>query len=669
MTVFNNTTKANQLYPVANAVTSSNPFVVEFQSRAPTVNDINFPIQKYWLDTSLNDFWFLKNFTSAGGVVEANWIRIGGGIADLVSLSDTANTVVFPSLSSDTPPNNIQLINLDGGITITSDAPDNRIIFGLTGGGAAIDSVGVDASTPPGTNPVLPDGSGEIFVTGGQVASGVVNPNVIRTDSLAVNTYTIEIQRSTTAAMPTVGLNGVSHFDSTQFTVDADGFVQALGGLPYISLSPFIVGTDIHSGFATIASAITAAVLAGATAATPMNVYIKPKADGTAYTENLTLQPGVNLIGFGQTPTIIGKLTYSQTGRVFIEGLTLQTNSDFIFEVTGANSPFLEVENCQLNITNNTAISLTATTGVIVLENCQGDVATTGITLFAVSGGLLAFTFSFFGNSGLSTTSSTLSAGSVNTDFSAFSSPISVTATGTLSFRSSVIDTNAINTTALTLSSNQESFSRSGLIQSGTAIAITINNPAILVVTGTEVNCANAIQISGTGELRYADIQFSFAGASSTITTVSQVPFPWKPFTTSGTSVTAVRGTAAFDSTQFTVTDGFVQLTGAGGSVWTDASGTFSAAVNNGYFLTAASTITLAATTTNGDSAMFICDTASNVIITANAGQRIRIGSSQSSVAGTATSAVIGNAINLRYRNADSTWFSQGGPEGTWSLA
>ena len=91
-------------------------------------------------------------------------------------------------------------------------------------GGPAITKVEVDAFTGPGTNPVLPDGTGQITVTGGQVAAGTTT-NVIRTDSLAANTYTIEIQRSTATIGSTIGANGVCHFDSSQFAVDADGFV------------------------------------------------------------------------------------------------------------------------------------------------------------------------------------------------------------------------------------------------------------------------------------------------------------------------------------------------------------------------------------------------------------------------------------------------------------
>ena len=90
------------------------------------------------------------------------------------------------------------------------------------------ESFTVDAFTAPGTNPVTPNGSGSITVTGGQVAAGTTT-NVIRTNSLAANTYTIQIQRSQAVASSTIGDNGVSHFNSTYFTVDSNGFVSLNG--------------------------------------------------------------------------------------------------------------------------------------------------------------------------------------------------------------------------------------------------------------------------------------------------------------------------------------------------------------------------------------------------------------------------------------------------------
>jgi hypothetical protein len=104
---------------------------------------------------------------------------------------------------------------------------DSNGFVSLSGSGAA-EAFQVDASTPPGTNPVTPNGSGIVTITGGQVAAGTTT-NVIRTDSLAASTYTIQIQRSQAVAASTIGDNGVSHFNSTYFTVDANGFVSLNG--------------------------------------------------------------------------------------------------------------------------------------------------------------------------------------------------------------------------------------------------------------------------------------------------------------------------------------------------------------------------------------------------------------------------------------------------------
>src|SRR5208337_3558615 len=131
-----------------------------------------YPTQKKWLNTTNSDYWMLEGFTTTGGVYQAIWIKIGGGVS--------------------------------------------------------IQTVTVDASTPPGTNPVLPI-AGNIKVTGGQVAAGTT-ANVIQTDSLAANTYTVQVQRSQAVASSTIGDNGVSHFNSAEFTVDANGFVQLVGG-------------------------------------------------------------------------------------------------------------------------------------------------------------------------------------------------------------------------------------------------------------------------------------------------------------------------------------------------------------------------------------------------------------------------------------------------------
>lgn len=109
----------------------------------------------------------------------------------------------------------------------------------LAGGGLAIDQIQVDAATGPGVNPVDPDATGLVTITGGQVAAGTT-ANVIRSHSTALNSLTIEVQRSSAQALSTLAANGVSHYSSAQFSVDGDGFVTMANGLP-------ISGVDVQA--------------------------------------------------------------------------------------------------------------------------------------------------------------------------------------------------------------------------------------------------------------------------------------------------------------------------------------------------------------------------------------------------------------------------------------
>lgn len=109
-----------------------------------------------------------------------------------------------------------------------------------------------------------------------------------------------------------------------------------------------------------------------------------------------------------------------------------------------------------------------------------------------------------------------------------------------------------------------------------------------------------------------------------------------------------------------------ITATGAGFS-WSDNSGTFAAVKENGYFITATSTATLPASPTEGDTISFIVDTAQFLTITANTGQKIRLGSTISAAAGTCVNNVQGDAIELVYRSTGTTWFASGSI-GTWTI-
>lgn len=304
-----NTTLIQALYAQQPGTTSSNPFVNVYDIRDPTVNDINYPIQKRWINFNGPKEWILENFNSSSGFPLANWILLASGSSLAITLTGNTGGPVPPTLNninvvgdgvtitiagnpgtstltasligagasvtkigmqtgtSPVVPDGTGLITFNGAtvvagtnpvrtdgtgantmaleVQLSQDSPiSDPTLVGLAsfndaqfivdangfvtiiGGGGPLDSIQVDAFTPPGTQPVIADGTGKITITGGQVAASVVGTNVIRTDSLAANTFTIEIQRSQAVASSTLADNGVSHFDSAFFLVDANGFVS-----------------------------------------------------------------------------------------------------------------------------------------------------------------------------------------------------------------------------------------------------------------------------------------------------------------------------------------------------------------------------------------------------------------------------------------------------------
>lgn len=92
----------------------------------------------------------------------------------------------------------------------------------LAGGGQAIDSVAVQT----GTSPIVPTVAGLITINGATVAAGT---NPVRTDGTGANTLAVEVQISQAIASTDATKIGLCNFDSSKFTVDANGFVSSSG--------------------------------------------------------------------------------------------------------------------------------------------------------------------------------------------------------------------------------------------------------------------------------------------------------------------------------------------------------------------------------------------------------------------------------------------------------
>lgn len=82
------------------------------------------------------------------------------------------------------------------------------------GAGPAMQSFTVDANTPPGTNPVVPDAMGNVDILGASVLQQGIP---IETHSRAANAFNIEVQETTIGTTGNDDLAGIAYFDQVYF--------------------------------------------------------------------------------------------------------------------------------------------------------------------------------------------------------------------------------------------------------------------------------------------------------------------------------------------------------------------------------------------------------------------------------------------------------------------
>lgn len=101
--------------------------------------------------------------------------------------------------------------------------------------------------------------------------------------------------------------------------------------------------------------------------------------------------------------------------------------------------------------------------------------------------------------------------------------------------------------------------------------------------------------------------------------------------------------------------------------VWTDKNSNFTAASNNGYFVTATAIALLPSASLQGDICSFVFTAASgSLTIQAAIGQLIQVGTAISVTNGTTVANQAGSSITFVFRAANSTWYAITAPEGNW---
>ena len=157
-----------------------------------------------------------------------------------------------------------------GTIAVGFSSPN--ITLDVTGGANPIEKVNLDT----GTSPIVPS-AGAITLTAGTVVAGT---NPIRTDGTGANTAKIEVQFSQAIAATDATKVGLANFNSSQFSVDANGFVSTSGtgvantitGQSGGSLSPTAGNWNISGG--TSAAGTSPVVTSGSGSTLTTNVQI-----------------------------------------------------------------------------------------------------------------------------------------------------------------------------------------------------------------------------------------------------------------------------------------------------------------------------------------------------------------------------------------------------------
>ena len=518
----------------------------------------------------------------------------------------------------------------------------------LVGGGTAATNLDVDAHTAPGTDPVVPNGSGNIVITGAQVAAGVVGTNVIRTDSLAANSVTIEIQRSTSSATTDVTKNGVCHFDSAAFGVDSNGFVTLAGG--GLAIDSIAVQTGTSPIVPTAGGLVT---INGAVVAAGTNPV---RTDGT----------GANTLALEvQISQAIAATDATKIGLANFDSAAFDVDANGFVQLNGGGVASTSFD-VQANTAPGTDPVVPSASGVITVNGAA--VANHSVVLETRSRAANAYNVEVQYATSAAATDATKS-GVAHFDSAAFA----VDANGfvTLAGGGLAIDSIGVDATSGG-GTNPVLPTVAGLVTVNGATVAAGTNPIRTVSTA-----ANVYQVQA---------QISQALAATDATKIGLCNFDSAKFTCDAngfvsTSGTGIGQTITGDSGgALSPTAGNWNILGLSGSKTSGSGSTLTIksppyadstaatlTVNSGTFATAAGAYLLPAAPAVGDLVEIVCIT-TGIVVTANTGQKIQISGDVSSTAGTATNSSKGDVLCLRYRATDAIWYSTSSP-GVWVLA
>lgn len=156
-----NTLKPFPFYTTNGNKITTDPFVYVLETRDPTVQDVNYPQQKMWINLTTEKLFVLTSFSTVTGVIQANWSELSSSTSDVNSLTGDDAIVINPVS------NNINVV----GATLGA--------FETQSGGAGIleGKVNVDGTT------IFINGSNQLSVNNLGINWQLINTNQTIADS------------------------------------------------------------------------------------------------------------------------------------------------------------------------------------------------------------------------------------------------------------------------------------------------------------------------------------------------------------------------------------------------------------------------------------------------------------------------------------------------------
>jgi len=417
----------------------------------------------------------------------------------------------------------------------------------------------------------------------------------------------------------------------------------------------YVVGTPANGlgngvNFTSIQAAINQALADGYGPLNPTTVLIRPG----AYSESISMTDGgialdcaTNAISGGAV-FIDGNVTLTVSGpnAFSFSNLTFTSSLNPTLTITGAAVPFRGgFTNCSFtcNDPGVTCVDISVPSGTFGFANFRDcAIQSDGVGIYNNSRTVVVLE-----NSDVTTSSGAAivldSSGRVQTEYSSLTS-------------------NASYGVQFNAAANQCVLFSTNVNCALTAIETTVGGTATVLNSIISTSDASGYWIVGTGNLVYCDVVNlgSAIGIDPGLGVVTVGD--WKPYAQSGAApgTGVVRGTAAFDSSQFSVVDGFVQSNFSGMFPWIDQPGLATVVVNQGNFNTSggANTLSLPVAPVQGDVCKFKCTNAQLLTINCTAPQTIQFGSITSIPGGSVTSTLIGDACELTYFAAGNVWIA-----------